>query len=118
MVASLNDPLLYGGLAVDAAYAYFGETASMQPPSVIRRIGFGETQPSLLFRGDALVHDLAVDSTRIYFAEADLGLVAAIPREGGEPSTLAKGQESPAGVRVSHDAIYWQTSSKIIKLAK
>jgi hypothetical protein len=73
--------------------------------------------------GNPLAHapiQLAVDASDVYWTDGTAGTVSAVPigSAGATPLLVAGGQSGAAGIVVDSTAIYWVTSSSVMKLAK
>jgi sugar lactone lactonase YvrE len=60
---------------------------------------------------------VAIDTSNVYFATCDGGLVGKVPIEGGDLVQLAFDQDQPDAVVVDADSVYWTTADAILKVS-
>jgi hypothetical protein len=61
---------------------------------------------------------MAIDETRVYWADATDGTVMATPKGGGTAVTIASGQSGALSVAVDDCNVYWATTSVVAMTAK
>ena len=52
---------------------------------------------------------IAVDAQRVYFTTHEAGQVISVPKDGGDPTVHATGQEVVEHIAVDETSIYWVT---------
>jgi hypothetical protein len=82
------------------------------------RVGFDGTEPETLATIDETTSSIAADASRLYYAVPDKGVVRAIDLVTREQLVLATGQPFPYYVALSDTAVYWTSSTQIMKVAK
>ena len=73
----------------------------------------GGTAYSLESIGEATPYGIAVDSTRVFWADGDGGTVKSKTIGEGIVATLASGQSSPYGIVVNSVGVYWISNNVI-----
>jgi hypothetical protein len=61
---------------------------------------------------------LALDAARLFVAQGPAGTVIALPRAGGEATTLVTGQPGIGRVAVDGSALYWERGGELLRIPK
>jgi len=93
------------GIAIDAAYVYWGRTTN----GFVSRVPLvgGTVQPISAAAGDP--NRMVVDSENVYWVDTVNGFVMKAPIGGGAATPLASGQNTPLGIGVQNGHVYWTT---------
>jgi hypothetical protein len=69
--------------------------------------------PAALFLVTGLPNpqSIAVDATRVYWADESTGAIESMPKAGGPVTILAQGQYAPSGLTLHDGFVYWGTGS-------
>lgn len=86
------------------------------PPVTVQPVARGK-KPRLLAR--ATSRALAIDATTIYFGNSDDDGIYAVPKEGGEPTRLARRAPVAGAIAVDDNSVHWIASpgDAVLKLS-
>src|SRR5512142_2421367 len=68
------------------------------------------TRPVQLASRQSSPLSIAVDTSSVYWTNADGGTVMKVSKAGGTPKSLASGQNNPYGIAVDATNVYWTTA--------
>lgn len=98
-------------IAADARWVFVVDTEpglrGLTRASAVVRVDATSGETSVLGRAAGEVTNVALDDTRVYWADRLEGSILAAPKEGGEPRTLATDRGLPGSIAVTGDALVW-----------
>ena len=102
-----------GGVALEQAPDASSDSPAPDASSIdAPRIDAGGASSGVTLWSGGCPAGLAVDETRVYWADPGAGEIFAMPKAGGSPTVLATAQDRPSGIAVSDGYVYWTNSGE------
>jgi hypothetical protein len=104
------------GIVADSTNLYFSDNFT---PGSVYRVPIGGGSPAVALQsqnGDPRF--MAVDDTRVYWADPSAGTITAVAKGGGTPVTIASGQDGALSVAVDACNVYWATRAVVAMTPK
>lgn len=107
-------------IAVDDTYVYWTEQGSPGGAGKVMRVAKAGAAPEMLAMDAQGPQGIAIDATRVYWANKNDGTIKAVPLAGGMPTVIACGQEKPQNVVVDATHVYWTNfaGDSVMKIPK